>query len=274
MKKLMVLPLALVIAFPLPSYAVFGVGDIVYDPANYGAQITTRVETLAKFAEQIKGIQDQILNQMKQIEEAKRLVNIQNEVRAQIGDWQGVFDRAKMMQLSLRDLTETKFDTRVENLLTLDYGQPGIRRTNTTGRDTLVATNAFNVSVTLPAPISNRLISSEKAYENVYNVYKNTEEPIAELRRELGQTYEEMNRPGLTQANYSKLSTKAQSLNSRIAQLESSRQQATNALTAQQIANQNQRDKEAEAQKQVQQSNHETFTRAVGNTSYGQFKWR
>lgn len=274
MKKLIVLATCAALACPSSSFAIFGVGDIVHDPVTYGGIITTRVETLAKFAEQIKTMQDQILNQMKQIEEARRLFDIQNQVRAQIGDWQGVFDRAQMMKLSIRDITETKFDTRVSNVLTLDYGQPGIDRRNIQGRDVLVSNNAFGVSVTLPTQISNRLISSEKAYDNVYRVYSETEEPIADLRRELGQTYEEMNRPGLTQANYTKLATKAQSLNSRIAQLESSRQQATNALTAQQIANQNQRDKEAESHKQVQQSNQETFTRAVGNTTYGQFKWR
>ena len=83
-----------------------------------------------------------------------------------------------------------------------------------------------------------------------------------------------MNKPGLTQANYTKLATKAQNINARIAQLESARQQATNALTAQQSANQNQRDKEAEARRQVQESNHETVTRALSNVSFGPFQWR
>ena len=171
------------------AYALFGVGDIVFDPSAYGAIITSHVETLAKFAEQIKAAEDQILNQKKQIEEAQRLFNIQNELRVQIGDWQGVFDKAQAIKLSLRDITEAKFDTKVSNLLTLDYGQPGISRSGPSGGEVLYSNNAFNIQVNLPRAQSNRFIAADKAYDNVYRVYSETEQPIADLRRDLGETY-------------------------------------------------------------------------------------
>jgi predicted nucleic acid-binding Zn-ribbon protein len=268
-----VLPAIFLLTAPR-AHAIFGIGDIVFDPSSYAFQITHEVKELAHFAEEIKKFEDQILNQAKQIQQAKELFDIQNKVRVQIGDWQGVFDRAKAIQLSLRSVTDTTADTKVGNILTLDYGQPGIDRTQSGRTVFLSSSNAFDTRVTLSGPASNRYIAADEAFNNVDRVYKATEQPIADTRRELGETYAAMNEPGLTQADYSKLSGKANGLNSRLDQLDAQRQQASQALTAQQAVNTNQKAKDEEMRREVDRSNHDTFTNAVGAVQYAPFKWR
>lgn len=273
MKSIALILAALLIAAS-PAYALFGVGDVVYDPVVDGAIVETRIETLTQLAEQMKKFEAQIENQMKQIDEAKKLFSLQNEVRTEIGDWQGVLDRAKSIQLSAQNITDVSADTKVTGLLTLDYGQPGLDRTVVGGTAQITTKDAFGSPVSLTAQQSNRFLATDNAFTHFFDVYNKTDKSINDTRAELATTYDDMNKPGLTQADFTKLATKAEALTARLNSLNAQRTQASEALKAQEAANENQKAKEDAAEKAVQDSNHQTLSTQLNSLHYAPFEWR
>jgi hypothetical protein len=258
------------LCFTSRAFAIFGVGDIVWDPTIYGFHVVHETKELAHWAEEIKRYEDMILN-------ARSLLNVQNTVKEQLGDWQGVYDRAKMIETSVDKLIKNPGVT-FENVVGIDYGQNGSYRSlnynNRGNYSALVTKDAFGANVTIQPQAVRRYAVVENAYDNFATVYKETEPDIAAAQKELGETYEEMSKPGVTQATYSKLSGKAQALQTRVAQLSQQRREASEMLAAQQTLNANQAKKEAEVNRTVQESNHQAVVSALTAVAYGPLKWR
>jgi hypothetical protein len=253
-----------------PGFAIFGIGDVVFDPTQYGFQISHQAKTLAHWAEEIKRYEDMILK-------ARETLNVQNQIKTQIGDWQGVYDRAKAIQATTTKLTTNPGEL-FENVVVFDYSSDvskGSLAYNNHGNfNRIVTKDAFGSEVAIESQLVRRYVSVERAYDNVANVYKATETEIAAAQKELGETYEDMGKPGVTQANYSKLAGKAQALQSRVNHLSQQRREANEMLTAQQNLNSNQAKKEAEVGKAIQASNDEAVAKALSAVTYGPLRWR
>jgi predicted nucleic acid-binding Zn-ribbon protein len=123
MKTKLILTLALLpCLFTTPVHAIFGVGDVVYDPSQHITNIMNHVETIAQWAEEAIKWEQQIQNTIEQIEKAKQTVTNTKTLVKQVGDWQQVYDRYQNILMRSERLTEgwgVSFDA------TLDYGQSG-----------------------------------------------------------------------------------------------------------------------------------------------------
>jgi hypothetical protein len=126
MKTKLILTLALLpCLFTTPARAIFGVGDVVYDPSQHITNIMNHVETIAQWAEEAIKWEQQIQNAIEQIEKAKQTVTNTKVLVNQIGDWQQVYDRYQnilMRSERLKDGWGVSFDMQV------DYGQDGYYR--------------------------------------------------------------------------------------------------------------------------------------------------
>ena len=101
------LALAAITLAVLPrAFALFGVGDVVYDPVNNGVLVETKVETLAQWASALAKAETQIQNQLQQIQRADSLLTTQNQIKLGIGDWQSVVTKAQSIQLQAQNLTK------------------------------------------------------------------------------------------------------------------------------------------------------------------------
>lgn len=255
------------------AYAIFGVGDIVFDPTLHGWHLTHEVKEAAQWAEQIKKYQDMIL-------QGRDLLNVQNTLKTQLGDWQGVYDRAKAIETSVDKLLSNP-GASFSNVITLDYSHniPG------GSKDPLAYTNNGNFApintkdgtgavVVIPQETMRRYGVVENAYENFATVYKNTEPDLSAAQKELGETYADMSKPGVTQADYTKLAGKAQALQTRVTHLSQQRREASEMIAAQTALNENQAKKEAAAAQRVQEANADAFNKAISSVQYAPFQWR
>ncbi|WP_342751206.1 hypothetical protein [Termitidicoccus mucosus] len=59
------------LVFAPKSFAIFGVGDITFDPSNYAILIETKLETAARWSEEVLKYEKMIQQQIEQIEKAK-----------------------------------------------------------------------------------------------------------------------------------------------------------------------------------------------------------
>jgi hypothetical protein len=246
---------------------------VVTDPVSYDLQALQ----FGKVAEQWKTELTHYNDLFKQAEDA---LKIQNYLKIQIGDWQGVYDRAKTLETTVTKLTHQP-GISFENVLKLDYSHdiPGgakdpLGYTNNGNFAPIITKDATGANVLIPPETMRRYGVVENAYENFATVYKNTEPDLSAAQKELGETYADMSRAGVTQADYSKLAGKAQALQSRVAQLSQQRREASEMIAAQTALNQNQAKKEAEAAQRVQDANFEAFNQAVAHIQYAPFKWR
>ena len=244
------------------AFAIFGVGDIVHDPINYSVLIETKFETIAKWAEAIKRAEDQIANQQKQLGEAKRLFEVQNQVRATIGDWQGVVERAKSLKLSSDNLTKDYTES-LRNSFVVDYGQ-----TNLTPK------NAFGAVVTIKAEDVSTYQKLEDVTQKAASVLATSAVESKAINQEIADTYQEMTKAGITQQEYEKLRGKIQTLTVRQQTLQAQRADALALMQAQQTVNQNQAAKEQAVKAKIQESNHTALADGLSNVQFDALSWR
>ena len=242
-----------------------------------GASIKIQMLQFSKVADQWKKDLEQYNAMFAKAQEA---LNIQNHVKAQIGDWQGVYDRAKALETTVTKLT-TKPGVSFSNVITLDYNHdiPGqttnpITYTNNGNFAPINTKDGTGAVVVIPQETMRRYGIVENAYENFATVYKNTEPDLAGAQKELGETYADMSKPGVTQADYTKLAGKAQALQTRVTHLSQQRREASEMIAAQTALNENQAKKEAAAAQRVQEANADAFNKAISSVQYAPFKWR
>lgn len=271
MKKILAL---LAFASVLPSaFALFGVGDVVYDPINYGVLVETKIETLTQWASAIAKSETQIQNQLQQLQQAKQLFEVQNQVRLSIGDWQAAVAKAQSPALSAQRLTKD-YNGDLGASFVVDNARPALAYTNH-GTFTPVATaDSFGRTVTVPDTELKRYAAVESVYEKALATLQNTQGESQQLNQEVADTYQEMTKAGITQQEYEKLRGKIQTLTARQQALQAQRQDALAMIQAQQTLNQNQLAKESAVNGQIQQSNHETLVRGLGQIQFDELSWR
>lgn len=121
------LTIALLIApiVAVPALAVFGFGDIVYNPIQHSWEIEKEVKELAHWAEEIKKFEDFVGQQLKTLEEIN---DMKGQLTNRLGDWRGVYDRAMSLRNRADNLRATVGDNwRV--LAVVDTGTPALNYT-------------------------------------------------------------------------------------------------------------------------------------------------
>jgi hypothetical protein len=257
MRTFLISSLALLLA--TRSYAIFGVGDIVYDPVNNGVLAETKIETAINWATQLGKMEDEISNQLQQIQKAKDLLTTQNALRATIGDWQSVIQKAQSIRLQAKNLTQ---NYRLNLAFQVDYGQG------------LAPADAFGTHVELDA-------EKMKVYSNLsatalgaQEVLSKTDQEESDINQEIADTYTEMTKSGITQQEYEKLRGKLDALNIRLQSLQAQRRDALATIEAQQDVNRNHEAEEQEKAHEIQESTHAGVINAIQHTTFDTLPWR
>lgn len=254
-------------------FGIFGVGDVVHDPINYAVLVATKTETLSQWAAALAKAETQIQNQTQQLQQAKQLNTVQNQIRATMGDWQTVVNKAKSPQLSAQNLTKD-YNGNLSASFVVDNAQPALAYTNH-GTFTPVATaDLFGKPVTVSETDLKRYAAVESVYEKALTTLQSTQGESQQLNQEVADTYQEMTKAGITQQEYEKLRGKIQTLTVRQQALQAQRQDALAMVQAQQTLNQNQRAKEQAVNGQIQESNHATLVQGLGQTQFDALTWR
>lgn len=175
------LGLAVALVATRPAAAVFGVGDVVFDPTIHGWNLLHESRELAHWAEQIKQFEDLIGRQIRTIEE---LSDLKNGLHSRLGDWKGVYDRA----VSLRNRAEQLQKTIGQNfsvVAVVDVGQPALLYSNHGLYPLMNVTTQYGTTVNVS---DDRL----KRYEAVYRRQDDIEKSAAESNREVGEVLAEI----------------------------------------------------------------------------------
>ena len=271
MKRLTIAILALG-ALPR-AFAIFGVGDIVYDPANYAVLVETKVETLSQWASAITKAETQIQNQLQQIQKADSLLNTQNQVRLSIGDWRSVVTKAESIQLQAANLTKN-YNQGIGTSFVVNYGQPTLSYNNHGNFGTVVNIDAFGNNVGVPDAQLKRYAAVESVYENALTTLQATETESQQNNQEIADTYQAMTQAGITQQEYEKLRGKLQALSVRQQALQTQRQDALAMVQAEETINRNQQAKEQAVNGQVQQSSQTAMATGLAQTQFDALSWR
>ena len=254
------LKIAFLLLTPSAAFAVYP----VYDKLNH----VQTVKSVATLAEQVKKTQEQISNQLRQIEEAKKLFTTTASLTAQIGDWKGVLDNAKSLQLQVKQLTE-KPAFSFDSAFKLDYSTSPLSYTGNGLYEPLSNKNALGQDVVIDKIKTARYAAVEQASAKLDTYLKTTDEQLLALRKETGETYEQMNKPGLTQAEQTKLAQKADSLNSRVRDIQNDRLVSIQRVQLQHDLNQNQKEKEEAVAEKVNEDNYGKLRDAYKQTGSG-----
>jgi membrane-associated HD superfamily phosphohydrolase len=271
MKTLAIAALALA-ALPR-AFAIFGVGDIVYDPVNNGVLVETKVETLAQWASALAKAETQIQNQLQQIQRADSLLNTQNQIRLGIGDWQSVVSKAQSIQLQAANLTKDN-NQGISASFVVTTGQPSLGYTNHGDFDPVPTSDAFGNSVSVPDDRLKRYAAVEAVYEKALTTLQATETEAGQNNQEIADTYQAMTQAGITQQEYEKLKGKLQALSVRQQALQAQRQDALSMIQAEQTINQNQKAKEDSVNGGVQESSQEAVTNGLAQTQFDVLSWQ
>jgi len=270
--KLLVLVIVSFAALPR-AFALFGVGDVVYDPINYGVLVETKVETLAQWASALTKAETQIQNQLQQIQKADSLLNTQNQIRLGIGDWQSVVAKAQSIQLQALNLTKDN-NQGISASFVVTTGQPTLGYTNHGNFDAVPTTDLFGNPVTPSDDSLRRYAAVEAVYEKALATLQSTETETQQNNQEIADTYQQMTQAGITQQEYEKLRGKIQTLSVRQQALQAQRQDALAMIQAEQTINQNQKTKEDAVSSQAQESAHEAVANRLSQTQFDVLSWQ
>ena len=255
------------------AFALFGVGDVVYDPVNNGVLVETRVETLAQWASALAKAETQIQNQLQQIQRADSLLNTQNQIRLGIGDWPSIVAKAQSIQLQAANLTRDN-NQGISASFVVTTGQPSLGYTNHGNFGAVPTSDAFGNTVSVPDDRLKRYAAVEAVYEKALTTLQATETEAQQNNQEIADTYQAMTQAGITQQEYEKLRGKVQTLSVRQQALQAQRQEALSMIQAEQTINQNQKTKEDSVNGGVQESNQEAVTNGLAQTQFDVLSWQ
>jgi len=268
------LAIAVLFLAALPrAFAVFGVGDIVYDPINNGVLIETKIETLTQWASALAKAETQIQNQIQQIQSAESLLNTQNQIKIGIGDWQSIVAKAQSIQLQAANLTKDN-NQGIATSFVVAAGQPTLGYTNHGDFNAVATSDAFGNAVSIPDDRLKRYAAVEAVYEKALTTLQGTETEAEQNNQEIADTYQAMTQAGITQQEYEKLRGKIQTLSVRQQALHAQRQDALSMIQAEQTINQNQKTKEDSVNAGVQESNQEAVTNGLARTQFDVLSWK
>lgn len=262
-----------VLAGATRAFALFGVGDVVYDPINNGVLVETKVETLAQWASALAKAETQIQNQLQQIRKADSLLNTQNQMRLSSGDWRSVVSQAASTQLQAPNLTKD-YNQGIGTGFVVNNGQPTLAYNNHGDFGAVVTTDAFGNNVAVPDAQLKRYAAVESVYESALQTLQATETETQQNNREIADTYQAMTQAGITQQEYEKLRGKLQALSVRQQALQTQRQDALAMVQAEETINRNQQAKEQAVNGQVQQSSQTAMANGLAQTQFDALPWR
>jgi hypothetical protein len=265
---------ALIVLCTLPrAFALFGVGDVVYDPINNGVLVETKVETLAQWASALAKAETQIQNQLQQIQQAESLLNTQNLIRAGIGEWQSVVAKAQSIQLQAQNLTKDN-NLGIATSFVVTTGEPTLGYTNHGDYAAVGTTDVFGNTVSVPDESLKRYAAVESVYEKALTTLQSTETETQQNNQEIADTYQQMTQAGITQQEYEKLKGKIQTLSVRQQELQAQRQDALAMVQTEHTINQNQKAKEDAASDQTQESAHQSVANGLAQTQFDVLSWQ
>lgn len=270
--KTVLLLLAVATAAPR-ALAIFGVGDVVYDPVNNGVLVETKVETLAQWASALAKAETQIQNQLQQIQQAENLLSTQNQIRLSLGDWRTVVDKAQSIQLQAQNLTKDN-NQGIGVSFVVDTGQPSLGYTNHGNFAAVTTADPFGNPVAVPDTQLKRYAGVEAVYERALTTLQSTESEARQNNQEIADTYQAMTQAGITEQEYQKLQGKLQALSVRQQALQAQRQDALAMVQAEDTINRNQASKEQGVGTQVQESANQAVANGLAQTQFDALSWR
>lgn len=107
-----------------PAHALFGLGDVVYDPANYAQNVLTAVRSLEQINNQIRQIQNQatsLLNEAKNLESLP--VSTLADLKAQVEQTQALLARARRVAFNVQAVQQAFSDRYKGTALTASQTQ-------------------------------------------------------------------------------------------------------------------------------------------------------
>lgn len=247
MKKTLIL--ALVLSCARPAFALFGLGDVVFDPTQYGFQLSHEIKELAHWAEEIKKYEDFILKQQEQITRIREVANINGQIKEKIGDWQGVYDRAMSIKLHTDQITKS-YITNLNLRAFVDYGQTSLGYTNRGNYGEVNIRTAYGTPALIDEQRFRRYKSIETLYEDLQTIFEKTDADVKGLKEEIAQTSEDSAKATSVEQT-AKLQNKLIALQSQLGSLEAQRREQVERVLAQKALNENQAAKEAEVAQAV-----------------------
>jgi hypothetical protein len=255
----------------LISAPAFGQWAVV-DVSTMASVETMNSAQLAQWAEGLKKFEAQIGNQVKQLEEAKKLLNMQNTISSKIGDWQGVLDRARSLQTRVEALTK---DVGVNWRLNavVDYGQPSLGFTGNGTFRALATTTTGGSKVIVDEQELRRYESVERFYGDVNRSFDETEEKRKQILTDIGETAEQLVN-AKTQEESAKFYAKLETLKASLSNVQAQRDEKMQRMLVQKALTESVDAKETKVASQVQdESAKETF-KAIGKTKVGGSSFR
>ena len=107
-----------------PAHALFGLGDVVYDPANYAQNVLTAVRSLEQINNQIRQIQNQatsLLNEAKNLESLP--VSTLADLKAQVEQTQALLAQARRVAFNVQAVQQAFSDRYKGTALTANQTQ-------------------------------------------------------------------------------------------------------------------------------------------------------
>src|SRR5436305_1670933 len=109
MKKLLMLTAASILTFSaIPkAHALFGVGDVVFDPSNYAQNVLTAARALVQIQNQVKMLANEalmLINEAKNLEHLD--FNTLGHIRAAIDNAELLIDQAQGIAFDIRQMQQ------------------------------------------------------------------------------------------------------------------------------------------------------------------------
>jgi hypothetical protein len=153
-------------------------------PVSSGVQASYHAETLAQWADAIKRYEDMILK-------AEQQLNIQNQLVAHVGDWQGVVDKARSIEMNANNLGKP-FGKGFNSLY---LGVDASASTRYTNHNLYAAANPYTVygtKVTVADTDLKRYAAIEALHDDVLTSFDESDAKIKDLQAAISKTADEI----------------------------------------------------------------------------------
>lgn len=249
------------VAAAQPALALFGIGDVVFDPTIHGWNILHESKELIHWAEEIKKFEDFISQQLRTVEQ---IGHLQNNLTSRLGDWKGVYDRAISLRNQAANL-KAPVGASFSVTATVDYGAPALVYSNHGTFAPLTPKTAYGTPF-------NYEDGKLKRYNSVFALHRDLEKSadqankeIAEVLSEVADTSREIVESD-NQEKLAKLQEKKATLVLRLTELQRQLDQKIKLLTVQATLNQNRAAMEGEVKReQVKKTFEESRARDAAN---------
>lgn len=228
------------------AFALFGFGDIVFDPTLHGWHLAHESKELIHWAEEIKKFEDFLAQQIKTIESVSTL---RHSLVSRLGDWQGVYDRALSLRNEAKNL-KAPIGGDMSVVAIVDYGKPALVYSNRGLYAPVTATTAYGTAVALD---DSRL----KRYQSVFALHEDAEKSAQAANREIGEVLTEIAATSReivgadSQEKLAKLQEKRTTLQIRLTELQRQLETKLKLITLQATVNQNRAQLEREVKRET-----------------------